>query len=179
MSEAKGAGVFIALGILNIILGIILIGSPFFAGLATAILLGAIILVGGIVELVHAFGAKNWKSGILKFIGGVLLLLVGVAFMFRPLLGLVLLGGMVAVFFIIDGIFRIILAFNVKPLSGWGWLLFGGIVTLLLGGYVLANWPASSLVIIGLLVGIRMLFAGLTMIFAGAAVKSIAAQEAE
>jgi len=177
--KAKGSGVFIALGILNIILGMFLLGSPFMAGIVTTFLLGGIVLVGGIVELAHAFTASNWKAGLLKFIGGVLALIVGVIFLFQPLKGLAILSWVVAVFFLMDGLFRMVVAFKVKPERGWGWLLFGGIVTTLLGAYILADWPISSLWIIGLLVGIRMLFIGWAMIFAGAAAKSIAAQEAK
>ena len=182
MSEAEGkakrSGVFIVLGVLNILLGIFLLGSPFMAGIITTFLLGGILLVGGIVELVHAFTANSWKAGILKFFGGVLALIVGALFLFQPLKGLEILSWVIAVFFLMDGLSRIVAAFKVKPERGWGWLLFGGIITTLLGGYILADWPLSALWVIGLLVGIRMLFTGWAMIFAGAAAKSLTPREA-
>ncbi len=180
MNEAEGkvkrSGVFIVLGILNILLGMFLLGSPFMAGIITTFILGGIVLIGGIVELVHAFTASSWKAGILKFLGGVLALIVGALFLFQPLKGLEILSWVIAVFFLIDGLSRIVAAFKVKPERGWGWLLFGGIITTLLGGYILADWPLSALWVIGLLVGIRMLFTGWAMIFADAAAKSLTSQ---
>jgi len=162
----------VILGIVMMLLGILAIGSPFVAGATATLFIGGIVLVGGLVELVHAAFAEAWKSGVWKFLGGFLALLIGAFLLFRPIEGMMALTLILSIFFVMDGIFRIMLGLQARPASGSGWILFSGIVTLLLGGFIWVQWPVSGVWAIGLLIGIRILFAGWGMLLFGSILKT-------
>jgi len=79
-----------------------------------------------------------------------------------------------AAYFVVDGIFEIIEAFDLKPIKGWVWMLFGGIVSILLGFMIWREWPFSGAWAVGILVGIKLIFAGWAMVGIGAAGRSVA-----
>jgi uncharacterized membrane protein HdeD (DUF308 family) len=137
-------------------------------------MVGFLLILAGITRTIFAFKAQSWGKGILAFVLGLLTLLVGLAMVFRPVLGLTSLTLVLAAYFFIDGIFEIFEAFDLKPLKGWGWMLFGGIVSVLLGFMIWAQWPVSGAWAIGILVGIKLIFAGWAMVGIGAAGRSIA-----
>ena len=94
---------------------------------------------------------------------------------FRPVVGLLSMTLLLAVYFIVDGVSEIFAAFKMKPDRGWGWLLFNGIVAVLLGAMIWRQWPVSGAWAIGLLVGIHILFSGWTMIVLGSGARRFAA----
>ena len=87
----------------------------------------------------------------------------------RPGAALVTLTLFLAAYFVVDGIFEIIEAFDLKPIQGWGWMLFGGIVSILLGIMIWRQWPVSGAWAIGILFGIKLIFAGWAMVGIGTA----------
>lgn len=169
----KGGGWVVGLGFLTVLLGLFAMGSPAVAGAATSIFVGSFILIGGIFELIHAFQGNGWKAGILAFLGGALSIFCGVFMLARPLHAVVALTLVLAIFFVVDGIGRIVMSFKLKPESGWGVILFSGIITTILGFMIWRQWPVSGLWAIGLLVGIRILFAGISMITLGSVVRTV------
>jgi uncharacterized membrane protein HdeD (DUF308 family) len=170
----KDATTLIILGVLTVILGVLAMMSPMMAGMAVSMMVGFLLILAGITRTIFAFKAQSWGKGILAFVLGLLTLLVGLAMVFRPVLGLTSLTLVLAAYFFIDGIFEIFEAFDLKPLKGWGWMLFGGIVSVLLGFMIWAQWPVSGAWAIGILVGIKLIFAGWAMVGIGAAGRSIA-----
>ncbi len=167
-------GLLIAFGILNIILGFIAMGAPFIAGTVVTIIIGVMLIISGIVELVHAFSGEGWKTGIFDFIVGLFSIIGGGIIIANPLIGLATLTVVLIAWFIADGIIKSIVAFNVKPTPGWGLLLTGGIISILLGIMIWRHWPFSGLVAVGILVGVRILFSGFTMLTMGTAINSSA-----
>ncbi len=164
------------LGILVILSGILAIGSPFITGLSVTIFVGAMITVTGVSQLVHAFGLK-YKQGLITTISlGILSVIVGLYLITRPLQGLLGLTLIAGIFFIADGIGWIALAFSRRPEKGWGWHLFSGIISVLLGIMIFSHWPLSGVWAIGVLFGIRMLNAGFGMAFFGSAIRSLRKQ---
>ena len=93
--------------------------------------------------------------------------------MSEPGIALAKLTLLLGLYFFFDGFLMFVLAWNVKPEPGWGWMTFNGAVTILLAYLVLNNWPDSALWAIGLLVGIRLLFSGVTMLMMGAAGRQV------
>ena len=170
----KDATTLIILGVLTVILGVLAMMSPMMAGMAVSMMVGFLLILAGITRTIFAFKAQSWGKGILAFVLGLLTLLVGLAMVFRPVLGLTSLTLVLAAYFFIDGIFEIFEAFELKPLKGWGWMLFGGIVSVLLGFMIWRQWPVSGAWAIGILVGIKLIFAGWAMVGIGAAGRSIA-----
>jgi uncharacterized membrane protein HdeD (DUF308 family) len=167
-SELKlGRGTLITLGVINMVLGVVAMGSPWVAGTAVTMLLGGVLMVSGIFELLHAFGAGGRASGIFGFLGGLLALLGGAVILARPVLGLAMLTLVLAIGLIMDGVARAVCAFRARSMSGRGWLLFGGMVSFLLGVSLWRHWPLSGLWAVGVLVGARILMTGWTMLVLG------------
>ena len=160
-------------GILVVILGIMAVMSPLVAGKAVAMMVAIMLIVAGIFRLMWAFEAESFGKGALTFLIGGLTLVAGVLMLARPYIGLASITLLLAAYFLVDGIFEIIAAFKVKPEQGWGWLLFGGIVSAALGWMIWKQWPVSGAWAIGILVGIKMIFAGMEMIMLGAVGKQI------
>lgn len=160
-------------GVIAIILGILTMLTPAVAGTSVMLILGVLILAGGIVRIIWAFGSGSVGKGLLMFAIGVLTLLCGIGLLANPLLGSGVLTIMLAVYFILDGIFEIIAGIKRRPGSGWGWMLFGGIVSILLGAVIWSQFPLSGIWAIGILLGIKLFFVGLIMVTAGSAVRSM------
>ena len=161
-------------GVIAIILGILSMMMPGLTGVSVVYLLGVIVLVAGIVRMIWAFQAGSLGRGLLMFAIGLLTLLAGFALLAHPLFASGVLTIMLAVYFILDGIGEIAAGIKVRPAAGWGWLLFGGIVSILLGLMIWGQFPLSGLWAVGILLGIKLFFIGLIMVTAGSAVRSIA-----
>ena len=96
----------------------------------------------------------------------------------RPGIGLATLTLMLGAYLVVDGVFGAVLAFQVRPQKGWGWMLFSAVMSLLLGFLLLREWPLTGLWAIGTLVGVNLLFAGFTMISVGSAARKVVKSEA-
>lgn len=166
----------IIFGILVLIAGLLAIVSPFVAGQAVAIFVGILLLVAGVIRVIWAFRKETFGKGLFAFLLGGITAIAGVAVLGQPVVGLASLTLLLAVYFFADGVVSIVTSFQVKPKSGRGWLLFDGIATLLLGGIITIQWPFSGTWAVGILVGLRLLFAGWTMVFVGSAVRSVEKQ---
>jgi uncharacterized membrane protein HdeD (DUF308 family) len=177
-SAKKHAGWLIVLGIVEIVAGILAIAGPFMAGLAVTVMVGIALLLGGGARLVGAFMADSFGAGALTFLWGLIVAATGFYLVIRPSLGLTTLTLVVAMVLFMDGITRVIVSFKMKPVKGWGWMLTGGIVSVLFAGMVGWEFPASSLWVVGTLVGVSLLFNGFTTItVAGTAKKAVGEAE--
>jgi len=175
MEEAKkNSGFLIFLGILTVIFGVIAIGSPLITGVAVAVFVGFLLLASGVARIVHALKSKQWGTGFWGTVIGLLGVVAGLLMIFRPLVGLVTMTMLLAIYFLVDGISEIIAAFKIKPDQGWGWVLFNGIIAVLLGLMIWRQWPVSGAWAIGLLVGIHILITGWSMIILGSGARRIA-----
>ena len=151
-------------GIATLILGGLCVLAPFISGIGVTLLVGLFLLAAGIARLFFAFKAGSFGKGLLTFLLGGLSIVCGLVFFARPLLGLASLTVVLVAFFIVDGIVEIVAAFKIKPLKGWGRMLLGGIISILLAILIAYEWPVSGAYAIGILVGIRLLVAGWSMI---------------
>ena len=172
----KNAGMIILLGVVTAVAGFLAVVMPWAGGVGVVVLVGFAMLVGGIARMVAAFGAGSFGRGTLAFIGGALTLLAGAIMVARPGTGLAVLTLMLGAYLLVDGIFGTVLAFQVRPAKGWGWLLFSAVMSVLLGFLLLREWPLTGLWAIGTLVGINMLFAGFALISIGSAGRRLARQ---
>jgi uncharacterized membrane protein HdeD (DUF308 family) len=162
----------LGLGILMLILGVLVIGAPVAATFAVQLLIGWILVISGIGQGIHAFMTKGWKGFVFELLSGVLYLFVGVLILADPLRGALALTVLLAVFLLVEGVIKIVTALRVRPLNGWSWLLGSGVVTLLLGVLIWAEWPASGIVVIGLLIGIHLLLTGWSLILIALAARA-------
>jgi uncharacterized membrane protein HdeD (DUF308 family) len=174
----KGWGWLLGLGILLSVLGLLLIAAPALGTLAVDLLVGWFLIIGGIAQLIHAFMEKAWRGFLLEVASGMLYLVVGLLLLFYPMAGAQALTIFLAAFLLIEGIVRIAMALRLRPAQGWGWLLFGGIVTVILALLIWMQWPASALWVIGLLVGINLLFTGWSLTMMAIAMRAHAGRVA-
>lgn len=168
-------GLFLALGIISIILGVIALVDSIAATIVSMIFFGWVLLIAGIVEAVHTF--RHWRSGhvFLHSLNAVLSLVVGLMLLGHPLAGALVMTLLLAAYFTVAGIFRIIAAVSLRP-PHWGWAVTSGIITLILGILVWAQWPVSGLWIIGLFIGIHLIFAGWTQVMLAFGARSLPAE---
>ena len=160
-------GWIIALGIVYVIAGLIALGSIVTATIATVFVVGIMMLIAGVAEVFHAFQIKTWGRFLLWLLLGALYIIAGFLTFENPLLAAALLTLLLGVSLIASGIMRIVLAFSMKGGTPWIWVVLSGAITLLLGLVILAHWPVSSLYILGLFLGIDLVFAGAGWIAVG------------
>jgi uncharacterized membrane protein HdeD (DUF308 family) len=152
---------FLAMGIAMVIFGTIAISWACLAKVTVAAtwLFGFLLLGGGIAEIVNSFWIGRWSGMLLHLLIGVLYTLVGFIIIDQPETAAVQLTLLIAIFLMVGGIFRIVFAVS-ERFTGWGWVLLNGGVTFLLGLLIYKQWPSSSLWVIGLFVGIDLIFNG-------------------
>jgi uncharacterized membrane protein HdeD (DUF308 family) len=150
---------FLALGIALVVFGTIAIGAACVASVAMTWLFGFLLLAAGITEIVSSFWAGRWSGMLVHMLVGVLYTIVGFMILDHPQDSAIQLTLIIAIFLIVSGVFRIVFALS-ERFTGWGWVLLNGAVTLLLGMLIYKQWPGSGLWVIGLFVGIEMIFNG-------------------
>ena len=165
----SGASSMKWMGILTIIFGVLAMMMPFITGQSVLMLIGILVMAGGILRLIWAFKAGSLGKGILVFAIGVLTLLAGFWIITEPFIAAGALTIVLAVYFFADGLLELVAAFSVA--EGKGWLIFDGVVTVLLGVALFMGFPFSGPVAVGVLLGIKLLLAGITMLTLGSAVK--------
>lgn len=156
-------GWLLALGIVWIILGVIALVDSIAATIASMLVFGWVLLIAGIVEAVQAFRHRRGGHLFLHVLEAVLSFVVGLMLLRHPLAGALVMTLLLAAYFIVAGIFRIVAALSIRS-PQWGWALGNGIITLILGILVWAQWPVSGLWIIGLFIGIDLIVTGWTRV---------------
>lgn len=158
-------GWFLALGIVLILAGLAAIAFPLVSTIAAKIMLGWLFLIGGVMMIIHAFQAPGWQGFLWELLIGILYAVAGGYLAFFPLTGLLTLAILLAMLFIAEGIFEVIMAVRVRPHEGWIWLLLSGLAALAVGVLIAIDLPGSAVWALGLLVGINLLFSGWSYVF--------------
>jgi len=140
---------------------------PHVAAIAINILLGALLILDGVFQGIHAFHLRGFKGCLWRVLGSLLSVFVGVLLLLFPLTGAVSLTLVMAFFLLVGGVFKLMLSFQFRSVSGWGWLLFSGILSFVLAGMILLLWPEAALWVLGTLVGVDLVFGGWWMIIIG------------
>ena len=161
----KNWGWLLALGIFFVILGIIGLGMTVALTVASVFLFGILILVAAVIQLINAFKCKGWKGVLWHLLMAILYLAAGLVVIVDPLLASMVFTLMLAGVFILVGIVRIIMAFQLKEFKSWLWPFLGGIISIALGIIIMAGWPISGLWVIGLFVAIELIVSGWSYIF--------------
>jgi uncharacterized membrane protein HdeD (DUF308 family) len=157
---------FLAEGIILVILGIAAIMLPLVATIALTIIIGWIFLVSGIVGLVTTFWMRQAPGFWWSLISAIIAIGAGVVLLLWPVSGSVSLTLVLIAFFVVEGIASIMYAIEHRnQLTGrWVWMLVSGIIDLVLAGIIFAGLPGTALWALGLLVGINMVFGGAALI---------------
>lgn len=169
----NSSGWFLALGILFIVLGVVCIIGDVSATFATVLIFGWVLLVSAVFALVHGFRTHTWSGFLLSLLTALFRGVVGYLLIRYPLAGAASLTLVLACFFIVAGLFRAIGAGMLK-LPRWGWSVFSGIVSIVLGVMLLGQMPVSSIWFIGFAIGIDLVVDGVSLISFATAIRSVA-----
>jgi uncharacterized membrane protein HdeD (DUF308 family) len=160
VTARKHWGWLLSLGILFVILGTIGFAMQFLVTLATVLYLGVLVMVGGAAQVVQAFSYRGWRGIVSHLLIGLLYLFAAWVMITNPLLASATLTLMLAWTLVFVGAIRIVLAVQHRLYRHWVWPLLSGILSMVLGFMIMAQWPVSGLWIIGLFVSIEMIFHG-------------------
>lgn len=166
-------------GWILVIAGLLALMSPFVAGLSLTIMLGALLIIGGVGQCFLAFKAGAFGRALMMLVVGALMLAVGGFLMSQPVAGLAKITFILVAYFVVAGASELFVGLQLRPASGWGWVVIDGIVTLLLGLVLWMKWPISGALAVGILFGIKMVFAGWALVFIGKSVKTITKDASE
>jgi uncharacterized membrane protein HdeD (DUF308 family) len=150
---------FFVFGMISVFVGLLAIGSPHIATSKSVIIIGILLLVVGITEVIHAVTVRNLKGFAMHLLSAALYLLIGVFMLEGPVQAAAVLTLLFAASFLTGGLLRIIFSL-IEHFPAWPWVLLHGVVDLFLGVLIWNGWPESSLWVIGLFVGIDLLFHG-------------------
>ncbi len=161
-------------GIVFIILGILALAVPHIVSIAMGILLALLLLFGGIVHLFNAFSGKKGATFVLSAILSILLIVAAVLLLIHPVYSVMAITLMLSIYLFVQGVIQIIASFALRPLKSWGWILFTGIVAILLAIVIWTNWPVSGVSFLGIIFGINLIVWGFSEIMIAISVKSLA-----
>jgi uncharacterized membrane protein HdeD (DUF308 family) len=176
LRELRPAWVLLlVLGIVLIVLGILAISANYVSALLTLLtvyFLGGLVLLAGGVQIAAAFMARRWAGFFLHLLAGALYAVLGFLMIARPGAAAAGLTLLLAILLLASGLVRIISALSHRY-HNWGWVLLSGVINLVLGAMIAEDWPEASLWVIGLFVGIDLLFSGWSCVMLALAIRGV------
>ena len=164
-------GWIVGFGVFSLIAGVIALASTVIATASAVYIVGFMMLFAGVAEIISAFNAKDWGHRILWLLLGALYVFAGVICLQNPFAAATILTLMLGIALIVGGLLRIFLATRMKQGTPWGWVVFSGILSFLLGLMIVAQWPVSSFFVLGIFLGVDLIFIGSGWIAIGLALK--------
>jgi uncharacterized membrane protein HdeD (DUF308 family) len=162
-------------GVLMVAAGVLALIYPLLASVAMIYLLAWILIVSGVLQAIGLIGARDVPHYWLQLISVVLAIVIGVLLLNQPESGLLLMTVLLIVFFMVEGISKIIFALTIRPFPNWGWVLASGIVGILLAVYLWTNMPIASEWVLGILLGIMLISEGAALAYLAWQVRTSAA----
>ncbi len=159
------------IGVLLFALGLVGLFLPQVMSLVASTFLGWLLLAGGMLSLYYAFLAR-WRS-VWAWLKAILLTLTGAVILLNPLAGILTVALLLAVYLFMDAFGGFALAQSIYPHAGWSWMALNGVISLLLGGILVFAWPADTVVLVGLYLGISLLFDGIALVMLGLAARKL------
>jgi uncharacterized membrane protein HdeD (DUF308 family) len=171
-NESGGSNMTL-LGMATVGLGVLVLLAPLVVGMSIIYLLGVLVFIAGAMRLYWAFQAIGLENRGMMFLVAALTLLCGIVMLASPAFTAGLITVVLVIYLLLDGLVEIAAAIRMRPRLGWGWLLFGGMISLLLGILLWQQFPLSGAWAIGVLLGIKLLIIGITMIAVGASISTV------
>jgi uncharacterized membrane protein HdeD (DUF308 family) len=154
-------------GGLLVLLGAACFARPLVPSLTVNFFIGGLLVAAGVLRIVSAFGTYTWKGFWLALLCGVLSVVSGTAMLALPGVGIEALVVFLGLLILFEAAAKLTAAFSVPRDFPWGWLLVDGVVTTLLGGFLLLSSPAQAGTLLGIIVGFNLLSSGLSLLAAG------------
>jgi uncharacterized membrane protein HdeD (DUF308 family) len=164
--------------VLMIVAGALAIAAPLVAGVAVAALVGWLLVFSGLMHLVFAFRSQTARAALWEVLVAIAYGVIGAYVLSRPLVGLASLTLAIAAYLFVEAVLEFVLSFELRPAAGSGWLLVDGVFTLIVALMIGLTWPVSSAWAVGTLVGISMLFSGISRLMLAFAVRRLPVVEA-
>lgn len=157
---------WLLLGILSLVFGVFVLANTVAASLAVTLVTGVMFLISGGVQIFAGFGEESFGRKAFAVILGVLMVLIGISFMANPLEGMISLALLVTILIAASGLTRLIFAWQMKDTQFFWPMLISGALSVLLAGLIVANFSTAGPQILGVLLGVELLFngAGLTVL---------------
>ena len=172
-AAAKVPGALIGLGILFIVLGMIGVAGQTLFSFVSINVLGAFLIVGGVLQGAHAMKSHGWKSVGIQAILAVLYIAAGLYTWAFPIPALEVITLWLAAIFFVTGFLRLVSAFQHRVFGEWFWLVLSSAISILMGVMIMNSYPSSSLWLPGLLIAVELLLQGWSMLFLGLAARSL------
>jgi len=160
---ARQWGWFLAFGIVLALLGIAAVIRSFSATVASMLFFGWLLVFAGTIEFIDSFMVGHWSGFFVHLMAAVLFLIAGILFLTKPVISAEAATLVMSIFFLAGGLYEVIVS-AWSHLQGWGWHVFDGIVSMVMGSLLLVGWPLTGLWAIGLFVGIDLFVNGITWI---------------
>ncbi|MGA9063343.1 MAG: DUF308 domain-containing protein [Terracidiphilus sp.] len=174
----KSIGWTIGLSIVMILAGMLAIVVPPAAGIAVVVVVAWLLILGGVAHLVFAWHTRSAGGLVWELILGLLYIALGIFLVVRPIAGLASLTLLLAAYLFAEAVLEFVLSFRLRGLPGSGWLLFDGIVTIILAVMIWLTWPSNTEWVIGTLVGISILFGGVSRLMLALKARSLVTKPA-
>ena len=153
-------GKYIFQATIFIILGILAAALPGATALSAELLIGTVLLMSGVFQLVLTLKSHmHWWS----VLSALLSIVVGTIMVWKPFAGLLAIVTLIAIFMTMEGIFELMLAWQFRPLRNWSWMLFSGVVTLVLAAILWIGFPAFDVLYLGWVIAINLILYGLSL----------------
>jgi uncharacterized membrane protein HdeD (DUF308 family) len=163
------------LGIALLVIGLAAIVSPIAFGEGLVWVIGVLFIIGGCFQAYQGFRSGGSNDTVFNILMGFLTIFVGIAIAGHTLFTLSVLTVLIGIVFLVEGVWKIVVAFSARQADGWVVLLVSGILSLVLALLILRGWPDSSMYVVGILIGINLLFTGVAMIALGSTLKKVKA----
>ncbi len=164
----------LALGVLMVLLGMIGLVMAATFTIASVLVFGALLVVGGVAQSIEAFRAARWKSTALHVFIALVYIAAGVLALYDPVAASLSLTLFIAAMLLVVGALRAVMALQMRPVRGWGWVLAGGLMSLFLATAIIVQWPVSGLLASGLFVALELVIGGLCCILFALAARAAA-----
>ena len=151
--------------------GVFALGDVVMFTLASVIFIGAMLLVGGIFQIIHSFMTREWSAFLFNLLAGILYVIGGFLIMQEPVTGSVVLTVFLLAALLIGGIMRIVISLQHREMPGWWLVLLGGLISVIVAVMLYATLPWSGLWVLGTLIGIELLIQGFTWLRFGFAMR--------
>jgi uncharacterized membrane protein HdeD (DUF308 family) len=165
-------GWFLALGVAEIVLGAFAIGASVLTTIVSMAVFGWLLIIGGVLSVVHAFWQKQWSGFFIDMVVGLLYTVAGLMVAGNPELAAMTFTLLIALLLVMAGAFRIAVGVT-HQYAHRVWLLLNGVITLALGLLIWSQWPISGMWVIGMFIGIEMIFYGWSLVMLGMAAKDL------
>ena len=171
----ESIGWSIALSVALIVLGLLALMIPLAAGVAANLVVAWLLMIGGVAHLIFAWHVRGAGGHIWEALVGLAYIVIGIYMLMHPLLGLLSLTIVLAVYLLVKGVSLIVLGSRMRGLSGSGWLIFDGVICVVLAGFIYWNLPYAAVWLIGTYIGITMLFSGFSRLMLSLAARKLVA----